>query len=48
MTAGLENDIRELAFHASSPKSDILYFDRLVLSKTYKVFNKKVQKTYVS
>ena len=45
----LENDIRNLVdFHASSYKSENLHFDRLVLSKAYKVLYEKVQKNYVS
>ena len=49
LTGGLKNDIRNLInFRASSRKSENLHFDRLVLSKTYKVLNEKVQKSYVS
>ena len=45
----LENDIRNLVdFHGSSYKSENLHFDRLVLSKAYKVLYEKVQKNYVS
>ena len=48
LTGGLKNDIRNLInFRASSRKSENLHFDRLVLSKTYKVLNEKVQKSYV-
>ena len=43
LTRGLKNDIRNLVnFHASSNKSKSLYFDRLVLSKEFKVSGKKV------
>ena len=49
LTRGLKNDIKNLVnFHASSRKSENLYFDRLVLFKAYKVLDKKVQKNYVS
>ena len=49
LTGGLKNDIRNLInFRASSRKSENLHFDRLVLSKTYKVLNEKVQTSYVS
>ena len=45
---GLKNDIRNLVkFHANSQKSGILHFNRLILSKAYKVFDEKVQKSYV-
>ena len=43
-TGGLKHDIRNLIkFDASSRKSENLHFDGLVLSKTYKVLDKKVQ-----
>ena len=46
--SGLKNDIRNLvSFHASSRKSENLNFNWLILSKTYKVLHKKVQKSYV-
>ena len=49
LNGGLENDIRNLInFHASSRKSENLHFDGLVLAKTYKVLDEKVQKSYVS
>ena len=49
LTRGLKNDIRNLVnFHASSRKSENLHFNRLLLSKTYKVLDEKVQKIYVS
>ena len=49
LTGGLKNDMRNLIyFHASSRKSKNLHFDRLVLSKAYKVLAEKVQKNYVS
>ena len=36
LTRGLKNDIRSLVnFHASSPKSENLLFDGLLLSKLY-------------
>ena len=35
-------------FHANSRKSEIFHFDRLLLSKSYKVSAKKVQKSYLS
>ena len=45
----LENGIGNLVdFHASSYKSENLHFDRLVLSKAYKVLYEKVQKNYIS
>ena len=44
-TGVLKNDIRSLiSFHASSRKSENLHFDRLVLSKAYKVLDEKLQK----
>ena len=49
LTRGLKNDIRNLVnFHASSRKSENLYFDGLLLFKAYKVLDEKVQKSYVS
>ena len=49
LTGGLKNDIRNLIyFHASSRKSENLHFDGLVLSKSYKFLDEKVQKIYVS
>ena len=48
LTRGLKNDIRNsVNFHASSRKSENLHFNGLILSKTYKVFDEKVQKNYV-
>ena len=48
-TGGLKNDIKNsLNFHANSSKSENLRFDGLVLSKAYKVLDKKVHKSYVS
>ena len=35
-------------FHVSSRKSKTLHFDRFLLSKSYKVSTKKVQKSYLS
>ena len=34
-------------FHASSQKSENLYFDRILLSKAYKDLDEKLQKSYV-
>ena len=49
LTRGLKNDIRNLVnFHASSCKPENVEFDRLDLSKAYKVLDEKVQKSYVS
>ena len=49
LTGGLKNDIRNLIyFHTSSRKSENLHFDGLVLSKSYKFLDEKVQKIYVS
>ena len=46
LTGDLKNDIRNLInFHASSRKSENLHFDGLVLPKTYKVLDEKVQKS---
>ena len=42
LTCGLKNDIRYLVnFRASSRKSENLHFDGLLLSKAYKVLDKK-------
>ena len=42
LTGGLKNDIRNLVnFHASSRKSQNLHFNRLLLSKAYKVLDEK-------
>ena len=42
LTCGLKNDMRNLVnFHASSQKSEIFYFDGLLLSKIYRVAAKK-------
>ena len=49
LTRGLKNDLRNLVnFHASRRKSGNLHFDGLLLSITYKVSSKKVQKNYLS
>ena len=49
LTCGLKNDIRYLVnFQARIRKSENLHFDRLLLSKAYKVLDEKVQKSYVS
>ena len=43
LTCDLKSDIRNLVnFYASSRKSNILHFDRILLSKTYKDLDKKV------
>ena len=48
-TGDLKNDIRNLVtFHESSRKSESLDFDRLLLSISYKVLAKEVQKIYLS
>ena len=47
LTRGLKNDIRNLvSFPVSNRKSENLHFDGLLLSKTYKVLDEKVQKSY--
>ena len=49
LTGGLKNDIKNLvSFHASSRKSENLHCDRVLLFKAYKVFDEKVQRSYVS
>ena len=49
LTHDLKNYMRILVnFHASSRNSENLHFDGLLLSKTYKVSDEKVQKRYVS
>ena len=49
LARGLKNDRRNLvSFLASSRKSEHLHFDGLLLSKVYKVLDKKVQNSYVS
>ena len=49
LTCDLKNDIRNLVnFHESSRKSQNLHFDRILLSKAYKDFGEKAQKSYVS
>ena len=49
LTCELKNDIRNLVnFHASSWKSENMYFDWIHLSKTCKYLDEKVQKSYVS
>ena len=48
LTRDLKNDIRNLVnFRANCRKSENLHFDGLVLHKAYKVFNEKVQRSYV-
>ena len=45
---GWKNDIRNLiSFHARIHESENFHLDWLVLSKTYKVLDEKVQKRYV-
>ena len=49
LTCRLKNNLRDLLdFHASSWKSGNLHFDRLLLSKTFRNLDEKVQKCYVS
>ena len=49
LTCGLKNDIRNLVnLYASSQKSENLHLDQILLSKTYKYLDEKVQKRYVS
>ena len=49
LTCGLKNDIRNLVnLYASSQKSENLHLDQILLSKTYKYLDEKVQKSYVS
>ena len=46
LICGLKKDIRNLVnFHASSPKSENLHFDRILLSKAYKDLSEKVHKS---
>ena len=48
-TGDLKIDTRNwVNFHASSCKSETLIFDGLLLSKAYKVLDKRLQKSYVS
>ena len=52
LARGLENNIRHLVnflvnFHASSRKSEDLHFDSILLSKSYKDLDEKIQKSYV-
>ena len=45
LTCSLKNNTRNLVnFHASSRKSEILDFDRILLTKTYKDLDEKMQK----
>ena len=49
LTCGLKNDIRSFFnFHMSSQKSETLHFNQILLFKTYKDLDEKVQKSYVS
>ena len=49
LTAGLKNNLKDsVNFHTSSRKCENLHFDGLLLSKTYKVLDEKVQNSYVS
>ena len=48
LNRGLKNDIKNLVnFHASSRKSENLHYDRILLFKSYKFLDKKIQKSYV-
>ena len=48
LTDDLKNDIgNSVNFHARSRKSENFQFDRLVLSKAYKVLDENLQKIYV-
>ena len=49
LTLGSKNDIRYLVnFNATSGKSENLHLDVLLLSITYNVLAKKVQRNYIS
>ena len=49
LTCGLKNNLKNLLnFHSSSRKSGNLHFDGLLLSKSYKDLDEKIQKSYVS
>ena len=49
LTCGLKNDIKNLVnFRANIRKSENSHFDRLLLSKAYKVLDDKKRKSYVS
>ena len=49
LICGLKSELRNLVnFHASSQKSGNVHFDGLLLSKSYKDLDEKVQKSYVS
>ena len=49
LSRGFNNDMWNLVnFHASSQRSEYLPFNEIVLSKTYKVLDEKVQKFYIS
>ena len=44
LTRGLKNDIKNMVnFHPSSRKYEHLHFDGLILTKTYKFLDEKVQ-----
>ena len=47
-TKGAYQSTNLVKFHVSSQKSEILYFDELLLSKWYIVSSRKVQKSYLS
>ena len=47
-TKGAYQSTNLVKFHLSSQKSKILHFNGLLLSKSYKVSAKKVQKSYLS
>ena len=49
LTCGLKSDIMNLVnFHVSCQKSKNLNLNRLLLSKTYKDLDEKVQNSYIS
>ena len=49
LAGGLKNNIRNsVNFPASSCKPENVHFDEPVLSKAYKGFDEKLQKSYVS
>ena len=49
LTRGFENDIRNLVnFHATSQKFENLHFCGLLLPKSWKFLDEKLQKSYVS
>ena len=49
LTFGFKNDTRNLVnFHVGSRKSENLNFDWILLSKSYKDLDEKVQESHVS